>query len=223
MTDDRDEPETGPESDPEPEPESDPPVPTIDPELAVLRTRLAALEREYRSAFDQAQREADALFAQYQLSQLVASGGSPAELGRAVVVELVRLAGADGGAIWLGETVQPGLALIARTGEFATPPPDDLVDLAAARRLAADRPDLRLIVLGEDQPASVVGLAVPADGPLDDDGLRVAQLARHELAAAFAGARLREALEREGTSWGRSSTARQTSSSRSTRPDESFG
>jgi len=197
MTEDRDEPETGPESDPEPEPESDPPVPTIDPELAVLRARLAALEREYRSAFDQAQREADALFAQYQLSQLVASGGSPAELGRAVVVELVRLAGADGGAIWLGETVQPGLALIARTGEFATPPPDDLVDLAAARRLAADGPDLRLIVLGEDQPASVVGLAVPADGPLDDDGLRVAQLARHELAAAFAGARLREALERE--------------------------
>jgi signal transduction histidine kinase len=171
--------------------------PGIDPELDQLRTRLAALEREYRSAFDQAQREADALFAQYQLSQLVASGGSPAELGRAVIVELVRLAGADGGAIWLGETGRPGLGLIARTGEFAAELPADLADLAAARELAADRQDLRLVVLGEDVPASVVGLAVPTDRPLDDDGLRVAQLARHELAAAFGGARLREALERE--------------------------
>ena len=168
-----------------------------DAELERLRARLAALEREYRSAFDQAQREADALFAQYQLSQLVASGGSPAELGRAVVVELVRLAGSDAGAIWLGEMGRSDLGLIARTGEFATPLPGDLTDLAAARGLAADRPDLRLIVLGEELPASVVALAVPVGGSLDDDGLRVAQLARHELAAAFAAARLREALERE--------------------------
>ena len=171
--------------------------PGVDPELDQLRSRLAALEREYRSAFDQAQREADALFAQYQLSQLVASGGSPAELGRAVIVELVRLAGADGGAIWLGETGRPGLGLIARTGEFADQLPADLADVAAARELAADRQDLRLVVLGEDVPASVVALAVPTDRPLDDDGLRVAQLARHELASAFGGARLREALERE--------------------------
>ena len=168
-----------------------------DPERDQLRSRLAALEREYRSAFDQAQREADALFAQYQLSQLVASGGSPAELGRAVIVELVRLAGADGGAIWLGETGRPDLGLIARTGEFATPLPADLADLASARELAANRQDLRLIVLGEDVPASAVALAVPSDRPLDDDGLRVAQLARHELASAFGSARLREALERE--------------------------
>jgi signal transduction histidine kinase len=169
----------------------------VDPELDQLRARLAALEREYRSAFDQAQREADALFAQYQLSQLVASGGSPAELGRAVIVELVRLAGANGGAIWLGETGRPGLGLIARTGDFGAPLPADLADLAVARELAADRADLRLIVLGEEVPASVVALAVPADQSLDDDGLRVAQLARHELASAFGGARLREALERE--------------------------
>jgi signal transduction histidine kinase len=173
------------------EPEAD------NPELDRLRARLAALEREYRSAFDQAQREADALFAQYQLSQLVASGGSPAELGRAVIVELVRLAGADGGAIWLGETGRPDLGLIARTGDFAAALPTDLADLASARELSADRHDLRLIVLGEDVPASVVALAVPTGRPLDDDGLRVAQLARHELASAFGGARLREALERE--------------------------
>src|SRR5258706_5277313 len=173
--------------------------PGVDPELDQLRSRLAAREREYRSAFDQAQREADALFAQYQLSQLVASGGSPAELGRAVIVELVRLAGADGGAIWLGETGRPGLGLIARTGEFADQLPADLADVAAARELAADREDLRLVVLGEDVPASVFALGVPTDRPLDDDGLRVAQLARPELASAFEWARLREGLERDGT------------------------
>ena len=37
----------------------------------------------------------------------------------------------------------------------------------------------------------------PPGGTLDDDGLRIALLARHELAVAFAGARLREALEDE--------------------------
>jgi PAS domain S-box-containing protein len=168
-----------------------------DPEIARLTARLAALEREYRNAFDQAQREADALFAQYQLSQLVASGGSPAELGQAVVVELVRLAGAMGGAIWLGETGRPTMAMVARTGEFGVPVPDRFADLAGARLLAADRPDLELIVLGEDVPPSVVALVAPAGRTLDDDGLRVAQLARHELAAAFGGARIREALERE--------------------------
>src|SRR5258708_30858525 len=98
----------------------------VEPELDQLRSRLAALEREYRSAFDQAQREADALFAQYQLSQLVASGGSPAELGQAVVVELVRLAGSDAGAISLGVTGRPKLRLIAATGDVASPLPAGL-------------------------------------------------------------------------------------------------
>ena len=127
----------------------------VDPELDQLRARLAALEREYRSAFDQAQREADALFAQYQLSQLVASGGSPAELGRAVIVELVRLAGADGGAIWLGETGRPGLGLIARTGEFAAPLPADAAVLVGPEggwteqeSQAAHEQGVRLVTLG---------------------------------------------------------------------------
>ena len=44
-------------------------------ERADLLARIEALERESRRAFDEAQREADALFAQYQLSQMVASGG----------------------------------------------------------------------------------------------------------------------------------------------------
>jgi signal transduction histidine kinase len=63
--------------------------------------------------------------------------------------------------------------------------------------LAASRPGLHVIVLGEETPAAVVALLVPPDGALDADGIRVAQLARHELAVAFAGARLRETLERQ--------------------------
>ena len=162
-----------------------------------LRRRIEALEGDHRRAFDQAQREADALFAQYQLSQLIASGGSPVELGRAVIVELVRLSGAEAGAIWLGEIGRPGLGLLAATGTFQEPLPDRLADVAEARGLAGRRSDLRIVVLGEESPATLLALRVSPDGELDADGLRVAELARHELAVAFGGARLREALERE--------------------------
>jgi two-component system phosphate regulon sensor histidine kinase PhoR len=164
---------------------------------APLEARLAALEAEHRRAFDQAQREADALFAQYQLSQLVASGGTPSELAGAVVNELVRLAGADAGAIWLGRAGGPGLDLLASTGVIDDPPPEQLTDLADGRRFVAERPDLRLVVLGEDPPATLLVLRLGSSGDLDADGLRVAQLARHELTVAFGEARLREALERE--------------------------
>ena len=63
--------------------------------------------------------------------------------------------------------------------------------------MAESRPDLQVVILGEEPPATLVALRLPASGALDADGLRVAQLARHELAVAFGGARLREALERE--------------------------
>ena len=166
-------------------------------ELERLRGRISALEGDHRRAFDQAQREADALFAQYQLSQLIASGGTPAELGRAVIVELVRLSGAAAGAIWLGETGRPELGLLATSGTFDDPMPERLADVVDGRRLAAEQPNIQLVVLGEEPPATLVALRLPADGGLDADGLRVAQLARHELAVAFGGARLREAFERE--------------------------
>ena len=166
-------------------------------EVARLRARLAALQDDHRRAFEQAQREADALFAQYQLSQLLASGGSPVELGRAVVAELVRLAGAGAGAIWLGETGRAGLVLLASTGSFGEPVPERLADFAEERQLAASRSDLHLVVLGEEPPATILALQVPAGASLDADGLRVALLARHELAVAFGAARLREAFERE--------------------------
>src|SRR5437764_8846937 len=73
----------------------DPPqAPPSEGLAAALTGRVAALERELRRAFDDAQREADAMFAQYQLSQLLASGGRRAELAMIVLAEIVRLCGA---------------------------------------------------------------------------------------------------------------------------------
>ena len=79
-----------------------------------LLARIEALERESGASFLAAQREADALFAQYQLSQLVASGGTVPELARSVALEAVRLGAMDGGALWLGDAAadapEPGPA-----------------------------------------------------------------------------------------------------------------
>jgi signal transduction histidine kinase len=170
---------------------------TPDPELARLQVRVAQLEREHRRAFEQAQREADALFAQYQLSQLIATAATPSELSRSVVVELVRLAGAESGALWLGETGRAGLTLVAATGPIHDELPERLDDLDAARRLASADPARELVILGDEAPATVLLVTAAPGADLDRDGLRIAQLARHELAVAFNGARLRAALDRE--------------------------
>ena len=85
-----------------------------------LLARVDALERERRRSFDEAQREADALFAQYQLSQLIASGGSLADLAAAVLSELVRLAGAAAGALWLGAPDGDRLDCVAAVGSATT-------------------------------------------------------------------------------------------------------
>ena len=162
-----------------------------------LETRIASLEDEAKRAFEDAQREADALFAQYQLSQLVASGGSLAELAGAVLLELTRLAAGDEGAVWLGDRPGGSLELAAEIGSIDDVPAR-LMDPAAARAWAAGRADLRVVVLA-DEPSPMFVAIRAADGrALDEEGIRVAQLARHELSVAFAGARLREALEREG-------------------------
>jgi signal transduction histidine kinase len=70
--------------------------------------------------------------------------------------------------------------------------------VAAARSWAIGRPDLRFVVLADEPAAMIVAIGASDGRALDEDGIRVAQLARHELSVAFAGARLREALEREG-------------------------
>ena len=148
-----------------------------DGEREALLARVIALELEQRRSFDDAQREADALFAQYQLSQLIASGGSLADLAAAVLSELVRLADADAGSLWLAA------------------PGDDRLDRVAA--VGSATTGGRALALSDDAPATVLVVWPVPNRPLDEDGLRIAQLARHELAVAFAGARLREAFEQE--------------------------
>lgn len=168
--------------------------------IAELWVRIAALEEERRRAFEDAQREADGLFAQYQLSQLLASGGTLDELAGAVTLELLRLADAGGGALWLGAPDGDRLVLAASAGD---PPPGGgtapagLDDVEAGRAWAAGHPEVRAVVLSDGPPRTLVGLWPRAGGSLDEDGLRVALLARHELAIAFQGARLRETLEHE--------------------------
>jgi PAS domain S-box-containing protein len=164
---------------------------------AALHDRIASLEHEVRRAFEDAQREADAMFAQYQLSQLLASGGRPNDLANVVLSELVRVCGAAAGSLWLRE---PGPHPFRQAAtSFGAPPltPDnvplsqDQVSLVAAAAAAV------LLPLGEEPPEGFLALW-PADGSqLDPDGVRVVQLSRHELAVAFRGAQLRETLDRE--------------------------
>jgi PAS domain S-box-containing protein len=174
----------------------DPPqAPSSEGSAAALTGRVAALERELRRAFDDAQREADAMFAQYQLSQLLASGGRRADLAMIVLAEIVRLCGAAAGALWLRE---PGGQLFRPAGATeAAPLPQHasgLLTKEAVRELAASS-DAACLPLGEEPPEGLLALW-PASG-LDAEGLRVVQLSRHELAVAFRGAQLRETLDRE--------------------------
>jgi PAS domain S-box-containing protein len=161
--------------------------------------RIHSLEQERRQAFEDAQREADALFAQYQLSQLLASGGTVSQLGGAVLLELLRLAGAAGAALYLQREGDTELTQIAAAGS----PPIGAVtaprlhDLDAARSSVTDIPGARMIVLSDADPGMLLAIWPSPGAALDDDGVRVALLARHELAVAFAGARLREALAQE--------------------------
>jgi len=164
-----------------------------------LRARVAKLEGERQRAFEDAQREADALFAQYQLSQLVASGGTVAQLGAAVLLELVRLSGAAGAALYLQRAPEPGLDRIAAEGHAPASgdAPSRLDDAEAGRTWIDSIPGGRAIDLSETEPAMLLAVWPQPGETLDDDGLRIALLARHELAVAFTGARLREALEHE--------------------------
>jgi len=105
-----------------------------------LSARVDALERERRRAFEDAQRQADALFAQYQLSQLIASGGNLPDLAASVLNEVLRLADAAGGALWLG-TDEAGMSLVAVAGDVSDPaPPADPTDPEDARTWTGTHP-----------------------------------------------------------------------------------
>jgi PAS domain S-box-containing protein len=180
---------------------NDPIVDNRDP-VHDLRLRVGSLERERRQAFEDAQREADALFAQYQLSQLLASGGTVSELGTAVLHELLRLARAAGAALYLQP---PGDGDLIRIAEAGTPPvgaehgaiATRLPGIEAGKSWISGIPGGRAIPLSEGDPTMLLAVWPGPETSLDDEGLRVALLARHELGVAFAGARLRETLEQE--------------------------
>ena len=81
--------------------------------LAALEARVRDLEAERRRVFEDAQREADAVFAQYQLSQLLAAGGRVDEIAAAVLAEVARACGAAGAALWLANPAGRALTLAA--------------------------------------------------------------------------------------------------------------
>jgi PAS domain S-box-containing protein len=166
-------------------------------DAAALQERIAALERELQRAYDEAQREADAMFAQYQLSQLLAAGGRRADLATSVVAEIVRLCGAAAGGLWFREPGGPLFRPAAATEaapearQDGTPLTQEAVCAAAAATGAVCLP------LGDEPPDGLLALWPAPASPLDPEGLRVVQLTRHELAVAFRSAQLRETLDRE--------------------------
>jgi signal transduction histidine kinase len=167
-------------------------------DMPTTSARIASLERENRRIFDEAQREADALFAQYQLSQLIASGGDLRSLGSAVLLELLRLAAAAAGVLYVGRPDSGEMVRIAEAGVTDHgSPPATFPDIDIAHRWATSREGARAVTLSDEPPRALFIAWPQPGGGLDEDGLRIALLARHELAVAFEGARLREALDRE--------------------------
>jgi signal transduction histidine kinase len=199
-------------------PAPDPPAPAdlaaLEARARELQARVVALEAERRRVFEDAQREADAVFAQYQLSQLLAAGGSVDEIATAVLAEVARASGAAGAALWLAGPGRPALQLVAMfpgdeddpVGPGWTAVPRHFADAAAAGRWAragawsgVALPEGR--ALGGGSPPSggtgAVGyLAVRADPSrrLDPDHERYLGSVRLELSVTLRAAQLRASL-----------------------------
>jgi signal transduction histidine kinase len=188
-----------------------------DERVIALEARVRELEAERRRVFEDAQREADAVFAQYQLSQLLAAGGRVDEIAAAVLAEVARAASAAGAALWLASPPGPALALVATfpgdpddpVGRGWAAVPHRFADTAAAARWTAvggwsgiTLPEGRAVG-GDDPgsgPAGAVGyLAVRGDAavPLEPDHVRYLATVRLELAVTLRAAQLRASLARE--------------------------
>jgi len=178
--------------------------------MAQLSGTDALTEAELRRSFEEAQRQADTVFAQYQLSQLLALGGDLALIAGSVIGELVRASDAVAGAVWLVAPGESGLRVVASEPLAYEVPgpgiPGSFPSAAAAEAWARDqgwhgvsldeRRDLGEGELG----ARVVGFLAlcPEDGALlPADRVRLLGLVRHELAIAFRAAQLREELAGE--------------------------
>jgi signal transduction histidine kinase len=184
-------------------------IAALETELAGLRARVAELETERQRVFVDAQREADAVFAQYQLSQLLAAGGTVGEIATAVTAEVARAVGAADAALWLA---QPGTVAVELVAAYpgAAGLPDARVPASFATLVAAESwatasgwsgmalPEGRTVGPTPTGPATGVGfLAIRADGPLDPGHTRYLASVRQELAVTLRAAQLRAWLARE--------------------------
>ncbi len=173
-------------------------------------SRIAELEAARWHAFEDAQREADTLFAQYQLSQLLASGVDVADLGHAVLDELMRHDRARAGALWLTPSGGGPLALIASVADEAAqhaPPPTPPERFADAEAAAAwcrafgcwGVPLEESLDTGDGFRVETVGFVAlsPIPPRRRDEQASFLPRVRHELALAFRAAQLRDALEQE--------------------------
>ncbi len=194
-------------------PPADPGAEALAAQVAALAARVRELEVERHRVFTDAQHEADAVFAQYQLSQLLAAGGTVAEIASAVIAEVARAVGAVDAALWLA---QPGAATVQLVATFpgdagSTPQPGPavppaFVDVRAARAWATAAgwsgtalPEGRSV--GPASPVGAAGgvgfLAVRAEGTLDPGHVRYLASVRQELAVTLRAAQLRGWLARE--------------------------
>ena len=96
---------------------------------------------ERRRIFEDAQRQADSVFAQYQLSQLVALGGDLGVMAASVIGELVRVSDAVAGALWLASAETHDLRLCATEPDAATDPAEEghHASVRSSRLMAATR------------------------------------------------------------------------------------
>jgi signal transduction histidine kinase len=186
-------------------------------DVAALEARIRELEAERRRVFEDAQREADAVFAQYQLSQLLAAGGGVDDMAAAVLAEVARAVGAGAAALWLARPAATTLELVVTfPGRGAAVGRDDrqaipgaFPDVAAARGWIAARgwsgvalPEGRAVGGGpprSGEPRVVGFLAVgpEAGGALDPAHARYLASVRLELAVTLRAAQLRASLARE--------------------------
>ena len=185
--------------------------------IVALEARVRVLETERRRVFEDAQREADAVYAQYQLSQLLAAGGSVDEIAAAVLAEVARASGASGAGLWLASPGSRDLELVATfpgdrhdpVGPGWAAVPRRFADAGAAASWAGvggwsgiSLPEGRSLG-GGSPPGGATGavgyLAVRGDPgtPLEPEHERYLATVRLELAITLRAAQLRASLARE--------------------------